>query len=300
MLKNWDRIRSTSSIRCTVTATRSVSCATPSSGSPPTGVRSTIERILPTMGRLRVIQSQRAGVDDIAPWLPPGVSLCNGAGVHDAATAELAIALILSALRGLPAFVVSQSQRSWAPNHDAQSLADKTVVIVGYGGIGRALGRRLTGFECEVVGVTRTGGRGTLSHRQLPHVLPTADVVVILTPLSSATHHLVDARFLSALKDDALLVNMSRGPVVDSQALLAETESGRIRAALDVTDPEPLPSDHPLWSVDSVIITPHAGGGTSAMGPRVKLLIEQQLGQLRGGSETPERRSIVPPTLAHM
>ena len=233
--------------------------------------------ILPTMGQLSVVQAQSAGTDDIAAWLPLGTTLCNARGVHDAATAEMAATLILASLRRLPAFVTAQARSRWQPDNGAQSLADKTVLILGYGSIGRALGRRLAGFECDVVGVTRHGRDGSVRRSELPALLPGADVVVVLTPLTSETHHMVSADFLSRMKDHSLLVNMARGPVVDTHALLAEVRAGRLNAALDVTDPEPLPPEHELWRCPTVLITPHAGGGTSAMTARIRRLVRTQL-----------------------
>lgn len=241
-------------------------------------------QILPSMRQLKVVQSQRAGTDDIAPWLPEGVQLCNAGGVHDAATAELAVGLILASLRGIPQFVRAQAEGRWRHLEESEALADKRVVVVGYGSIGRALGQRLAGFECDVIGVTRTGRDGTRAHAELPMLLPTADVVVMLTPLTADTHHLVDSDFLAAMKDGSLLVNMSRGPVVDTDALVKEARTGRVRAALDVTDPEPLPDGHPLWRLESVLISPHCGGGTSAMAPRIRRLLQEQLHSFAEGA----------------
>jgi phosphoglycerate dehydrogenase-like enzyme len=233
--------------------------------------------ILPTMPRLRVVQAQSAGTEHIAPFLPASVELCNARGVHDAATAEFTVALILASLRQLPRFIRAQRARTWDADNTGRSLADSTVLIVGYGSIGRAVGRRLAPFECQVIGVSRRGDDDCLPISRLPEQLPLADVVIVLTPLSKATRHLVDSAFLASMKEGALLVNMSRGGVVDQQALIREAASGRLHAALDVTDPEPLPSDHPLWALDNVIISPHVGGGTTAMGPRVRALVQRQL-----------------------
>ncbi len=177
--------------------------------------------------------------------------LCNARGVHEASTAELALALTLASLRGIPGFVRAQQQERWQGDfHPA--LADRSVLIVGYGAIGSAIEDRLTPFEltrvARVARSARTTARGPVHQlAELPALLPEADVVILSTPLNETTRHLVDAEFLARMKDGALLVNVARGPVVDTKALLAELESGRITAALDVTDPEPLPQGHPLW-----------------------------------------------------
>ncbi|MGH1565071.1 2-hydroxyacid dehydrogenase [Mumia sp. DW29H23] len=237
------------------------------------------------MPRLRVIQAQSAGTDGIAAQVPAGVTLCNARGVHDAATAELGVGLMISALRGIPEFVRAQENAEWLPYRWWTALADRTVMILGYGSIGQALERRLAGFEVDVVRVAGHARDGVHASSELPELLPTVDVVVVLTPLTDATRHLVDADFLAALKDGALLVNLARGPVVDTEALLAELARGRLRAALDVTDPEPLPADHPLWRAPNTLITPHVAGGTSAMRPRVVALVRDQLRRLAAGEE---------------
>ncbi|WP_329141141.1 2-hydroxyacid dehydrogenase [Streptomyces sp. NBC_01476] len=244
---------------------------------------------LPRMRNVRVIQTLSAGVDHIAPHLgqlPPGVSLCNARGVHEASTAELALTLILASLRGIPRFVHGQDNEKWYAGF-YPALADRTVLIVGYGSIGAAVEDRLTAFECDVVRVARTarsGPRGPVhAMDELPGLLPAADVVVLTTPLTEQTRGLVGAPFLAAMKDGALLVNMARGPVVDTKALLAEAESGRLLAALDVTDPEPLPPGHPLWHAPGVLISPHVGGSTSAFRPRAHRLIRDQLSRFAAG-----------------
>ncbi len=238
------------------------------------------------MPALRVIQTLTAGVDAYLPHLPAGVTLCNAAGVHDASTAELAVGLTLASLRHLDEFARAMPEGRWAYDRH-ESLADKRVLIVGFGSIGRAIARRLAGFECEVLAVARTARLvdGVVVHAvaDLPDLLPTVDVVILIVPLTDATRGLVDARFLARMRDGALLVNVSRGPVVDTSALLAECAGGRLRAALDVTDPEPLPPDHPLWRRPGVLISPHVGGNTSAFLPRARRLVADQLRRLDAG-----------------
>ncbi|MFD4033536.1 2-hydroxyacid dehydrogenase [Streptomyces sp. NPDC058637] len=247
-------------------------------------------RPLEAMSAVRVVQTLSAGIDHVEPGLgllPAGVRLCNAKGVHEASTAELTLALVLASLRGLPGFVHGQDKEEWrAGFHPA--LADKTVLIVGYGSIGAAIEDRLEPFECaRVVRVARSAratGRGPVhALDELPALLPEADVVILSTPLNPSTQGLVDAGFLAAMRDGALLVNVARGPVVDTAALLAELGSGRLRAALDVTDPEPLPAGHPLWHAPHVLITPHVGGSTSAFLPRAKRLLAAQLTRFAAG-----------------
>ncbi|MEV6485296.1 2-hydroxyacid dehydrogenase [Streptomyces sp. NPDC051576] len=243
-------------------------------------------RPLPEMGSVEVVQTLSAGIDHVQPGLThlrPGVRLCNARGVHEASTGELTLALILASLRGIPDFVRAQDKGEWLGGF-RPALADKSVLIVGYGSIGSAIEDRLTPFElARVARVARSGRtteRGPVHPlAELPALLPEADVVILSTPLTETTRHLADAEFLARMKDGALLVNVARGPVVDTKALLAELESGRITAALDVTDPEPLPRGHPLWQAPGVLISPHVGGPTSAFLPRAKRLVADQLGR---------------------
>ncbi|WP_028813781.1 2-hydroxyacid dehydrogenase [Streptomyces flavidovirens] len=247
-------------------------------------------RPLAAMTSVRAVQTLSAGIDHVEPGLgglPAGVQLCNARGVHEASTAELTLALILASLRGIPGFVHGQDKEEWRAGF-YPALADKSVLIVGYGSIGAAIEDRLTPFECarvaRVARSARTTERGPVHPlADLPGLLPSADVVILSTPLTEATQGLANAGFLSRMKDGALLVNVSRGPVVDTKALLAELESGRLRAALDVTDPEPLPAGHPLWHAPGLLISPHVGGSTSAFMPRAKRLIAGQLTRFAAG-----------------
>ncbi|MEJ1198898.1 MULTISPECIES: 2-hydroxyacid dehydrogenase [unclassified Streptomyces] len=241
-------------------------------------------RPLPDMRSVQVVQTLSAGIDHVEPGLrhlPAGVRLCNARGVHEASTAELTLALILASLRGVPDFVRAQDRGEWLGGF-RPALADRKVLIVGYGSIGAAIEDRLVPFEVapvvRVARSARTTARGPVHPlTELPALLPEADVVVVSTPLTEATRGLVNADFLARMKDGALLVNVARGPVVDTKALLAELESGRLTAALDVTDPEPLPPGHPLWHAPGIVISPHAGGPTSAFLPRAKRLMVDQL-----------------------
>ncbi len=249
---------------------------------PPYMVASPWQRLSLLPG-LRVVQLLSAGYDNVLPSLPAGVHLANASGVHDASTAELAVTLTLSSLRGIPDYVAAQGRSQWLPAETRQSLADKRVLILGYGGIGVAIARRLSGFEATLTAVAsraRAGDELVASVRgvdELPSLLPEHDVVIVIVPLSEATTGLVDQKFLAAMPDGSLLVNVSRGKVVDTDALVAAVADGRIRAALDVTDPEPLPADHPLWSLPGVLITPHVGGVTTAFAPRAVALLREQI-----------------------
>ena len=231
-------------------------------------------RLMSGMPALKVAQTLTAGVDDVRPLVPAGVTLCNARGVHDASTAELAVTLVLASLRGLPDFV--RAAGGW-DGRRRDSLADRTVLIVGYGAVGAAVERRLAGFECRVRRVARTARDGVDTLDALDDLLPVADVVILTVPMTDQTRGLVDAPFLARMRDGALLVNVARGPVVRTDALLAEVATGRLRAALDVTDPEPLPPEHPLWTCPNVLISPHVGGNTTAFLPRAMRLLAEQL-----------------------
>ncbi len=245
--------------------------------------------LMPQVPALEVLQLQSAGYDHYVADVPPGVALCNAAGVHDASTAELALTLTLASLRGLPEFVTAQSRSHWEPTTIRPALADKRVLVLGYGHVGRAIVRRFGPFEVEVTVVASRAREGDDLVSQvhgideLPELAAAADVLVVIVPLSDATRGLVDAGLLARLPDQALVVNVARGPVVVTDDLLAECASGRLNAALDVTDPEPLPADHPAWTTRGVLITPHVGGATSAMRPRALALIRRQVEALRDG-----------------
>jgi phosphoglycerate dehydrogenase-like enzyme len=225
------------------------------------------------MPALQVVQLLTAGYDHALPLVPPGVTLCNAAGVHDASTAELALALILASQRGIDEFARAMPTGEWRHGRRA-SLADRSVLVIGAGGVGRAVASRVRAFEADAILVGRSARVGVRGVDELPDLLPVSDIVVVAVPLDETTRGLVDAAFLARMPDDALLVNVARGPIVDTGALLRE--AGRLRAALDVTDPEPLPPDHPLWDQPGVLVSPHVGGNTSAFLPRAQRLVADQ------------------------
>ena len=227
------------------------------------------------MKRLRVVQALTAGVDRLRPSVPAGAVLCNARGAHDASTAEWVVAAMLAALREFPRFALEQAAGRWAYQSTDQ-LAEKTVLIVGYGSIGAAVERRLAGFEVTVQRVARAARPGVSGLSELPSLLPAADVVVLLVPFTPQTEGMADGAFLARMKDGALLVNAARGAVVETAALCAELASGRLRAALDVTAPEPLPPDHQLWTLPGVFITPHVAASTPVSQRRVVRLVRDQ------------------------
>lgn len=233
-----------------------------------------------------LVQSQSIGYDGVASVLPAGFVFANAASVHETSTAELALALMLAVQRGIPDFVRAAERGEWAPERLA-SLADRRVLIVGYGGVGKAIEARLAGFEVEITRVaSRARDEGDLHIHgidELPALLPRADIVVVGTPLTDATRHLVDDEFLSALPDGALVVNVARGAVADTDAVLKHATEGRLRFALDVTDPEPLPQGHPLFALPNVLVSPHVGGASSAMMPRMARLLRRQIERMLAG-----------------
>ncbi|MWB98551.1 hydroxyacid dehydrogenase [Agromyces sp. MMS17-SY077] len=245
---------------------------------------------------IRLVQAQTLGYDGIAAHLPDGITFCNAVGVHEASTAELVLALVLAAQRGIPAAVRDAAAGSW--RHERRpGLAGRRVLLVGVGGVGREVQRRLEPFDVELVLAGRTARPGVLGADDLLGALPGADIVVVAVPLGPETTGLVDARFLAAMKPGALLVNVARGPVVDTDALVEAVRAGRVRAALDVTDPEPLPPGHPLWELPGVLITPHLGGDTAAMDARIDDVIVEQVRRLAAG-EPPANAVLGPALLA--
>jgi len=239
---------------------------------------------------LKVIQIPSAGFEHALPFVPAGVSLANAKGVHDSRVAEMTLALALVSRRLLPQFFDAQRRETWEPKFDTRSLADSRALVVGYGSIGEAIGVRLRASEVHVEGVARsarTAPDGTVVHAvgDLPALLPHFDIVIIVTPHSKETDKLVDAEFLAAMPDGALLINVGRGKVVDTDALLAELRTKRLFAALDVTDPEPLPTGHPLWSAPQCVIAPHVAGVEVLTNHRYTDLVKRQIDARRRGDD---------------
>jgi phosphoglycerate dehydrogenase-like enzyme len=241
-----------------------------------------IAESLPRMRALRVIQTLSAGVDQLLPIVPAGVTLCDAAGTRDAAVAEWVVAAILASTKRLPELRDSQREHRWERQR-SHELAGSTVLILGYGAIGAATERRLAPFEVELIRVARHARAGVHAVEDLGGLLPLADAVVVLLPLTPETTGLLDADQLARLRPGALLVNAARGPIIDTRALTELVRAERIRAALDVTDPEPLPPDDPLWDAPGVIVTPHLAGDTAAAERRAWALVGEQVRRhLRG------------------
>ncbi len=254
---------------------------------PPYQTRLSLDGRLRGLERLEVVQLLTAGYEHLLADVPEDVTLCNAAGVHDASTAELAVALTLASLRRLPEFCAAQARSTWVEADTWPALADRRVLILGYGQIGRAIARRLAPFEVSLTAVAtrpRPGDDLVESVRgidELPDLIGSHDVLIVIVPLTEQTRGLVGQELLARMPDGAVVVNVARGPVVVTDDLVAECASGRLRAGLDVTDPEPLPADHPLWTTPGVLITPHVGGATSAMLPRAQRLLRSQVEALR-------------------
>ena len=239
-------------------------------------------RKLAGLPRLKTIQILSAGADHVLPYVPAGVTLCNARGAHTAATAEWTVGAIVAALRDFPRFAVAQRDGRWDYAR-SESVGGKHVLIVGYGDIGAAVERRLAGWDVTVERVARHARDGVHPIAELPELLKKADVVVILLPVTDETRKLVNKDFLAAMKDGALLVNAARGVIVDTDALVEALADGRLRAALDVTDPEPLPAGHPLWQSPGLLLTPHVGGAVYEARDRAYRVVSEQLARLAAG-----------------
>ncbi|APU17204.1 phosphoglycerate dehydrogenase-like oxidoreductase [Actinoalloteichus sp. GBA129-24] len=237
-----------------------------------------------SLPRLRLIQLLSAGAEAWLPRTPPGVRLSTARGAHGGSTAEWALAAILAIYRELPAFERTRQERRW-DQRGTDTLQGKRVLVLGAGDLGREMRRRLDASDASTTFVARTARDGVHGLAELPRLLPDHDVVVVMVPLTAETTGLVDADFLAAMPDQAILVNAARGPVVDTAALLAELTTGRLRAALDVTDPEPLPEDHPLWTVDGLLLTPHVGGSTQGGQDRAWAVAARQIGLFASGAD---------------
>jgi phosphoglycerate dehydrogenase-like enzyme len=245
---------------------------------------------------VHVVQSQYAGVDAFLPYVPAGATLCDAQGVHDIPVAEWILTAILASLKYIPFYVRMQIAGEWNQRIGAEALylgthpgeqpkmppaledelAGKTVLIVGYGSIGRATEALLKPFGVTMLRIGRRQREGVEAEDRLEDMLPQADIVILLLPLTSETRGIINRKRLAAMKQGALLVNAARGPVLETDALVEALQAGRIHAAVDVTDPEPLPVGHPLWSAPNLLITPHIGGSSPGMMDRVMRLIGDQ------------------------
>jgi phosphoglycerate dehydrogenase-like enzyme len=240
--------------------------------------------LMQRLPRLRLVQTLSAGVEAWEGRLPDGVQLSNARGAHGGATAEWAVATLLAVYRELPAFVHAQQERRWDP-HTTDTLDGKHVLVLGAGDLATEFRRRAEPFGASVEVVGRKARAGVHGIDELDDLLPAADAVVVMLPVTDATRGLMDASKLGRMRDGAVLVNAGRGPLVVTDALLAELRAGRLRAALDVTDPEPLPADHPLWSAPGLLLTPHVGGGTRGLEVRAWTVAAKQIARFAAGSD---------------
>ncbi|HEY1673866.1 MAG TPA: 2-hydroxyacid dehydrogenase [Streptosporangiaceae bacterium] len=249
----------------------------------------TADRLLAAMRelpKLRLVQTLSAGVELWEGKLPDGVLLSNARGAHGGSTAELAATGLLAVYRQVPQFLADQAGHRW-DQHPTETLDGKRVLVLGAGDLAQSLRSQLEPFGATVTLVGRSARDGVRSFDEVPELLGGHDAVVLMVPYNDQTHHLADAGFLARMPDQAVLVNVARGPVVDTDALTAELTAGRLRAVLDVTDPEPLPADHPLWDARGVLIFPHVGGNTTGMTDRAWRVAAEQIGAFAAGQDPP-------------
>ncbi|GLZ41678.1 phosphoglycerate dehydrogenase [Actinokineospora sp. NBRC 105648] len=243
--------------------------------------KATVAERLP---RLRLVQLLTAGAEAWVGKLPGHIMLSTCSGAHGGSTAEWVMASLLSIYRDLREFEDSRRAGAWS-SHMTDTLQGKRVLVVGAGDLGRQLHRKLDAFDAHTTLVARSARDGVHGLDELAELLPEHDAVVLVVPMTPATHHLADAAFLSKMRDGAVLVNAARGPVVDTDALVAELVSGRLRAALDVTDPEPLPAGHPLWTAPGLLLTPHVAGSCTGVHQRAYAVIARQIALYAAGKE---------------
>jgi phosphoglycerate dehydrogenase-like enzyme len=262
-------------------------------------------KIVPHLRGVKLVLSLMAGTEWIPGAMGPHVTICNARGAHNISTAEWTLAAILAMLKHFPLFLEIQKPGDWKRRSEAsaeyvhitgdtrplyppvmlEELTGKTVMLVGYGSIGKEIERMLDPFRVNLIRVARTARENPKVHaiHELDVLLPTAQVVVLILPSSPETRWLMDAKQLSLMQQGALLVNAARGPIVNTDALVAALQSGRIRAALDVTDPEPLPIGHPLWKCPNLLITPHVGGSSPEFARRALQVAADELRRYMAG-----------------
>lgn len=241
-----------------------------------------LEQLVPSLPALRYVQLLSAGADPWVGKLPEGVLLSTCRGAHGGSTAELVVGALVAHCRDFGGFAEAQRAGRWDP-HRADTLQDKRVLVVGSGDLGIQLSRRLLAFDAQVTLVGRAARDGVHGVDELPELIGAHDVAVLMVPLTEATQGMVDADFLARMPDGAVLVNVARGPVVDTDALLAELTSGRLVAILDVTDPEPLPPGHPLWTAPGLTLFPHVGGNAEGLERRAWRIAASEIARFAAG-----------------
>jgi phosphoglycerate dehydrogenase-like enzyme len=252
-----------------------------------------IREAVSQMPSLKVIQVLSAGVDWILPVVPPRVMLCNGSGIHDTPVSEWVVAAMLATCKRFFHYRAVQLEQRWGgPNPNdwyeggegaMDDLEGKIVLILGYGSIGLAVEKRLAPFGVQILRVARRPREGVYETRDLPGLLPRADIVVVLAPHTVETDGLISSEFLARLKKGSVVINASRGKLIDPEALEIALRSGQVRAALDVTEPEPLPDGHPLWTAPGVFITPHVAGWSPRQLDRAYAFVRDQIRRYLNG-----------------
>ncbi len=257
------------------------------------------KRAWPHLRGVRLVLSLMAGTEWIPSTVGPNVTVCNARGAHNVSTAEWTLGAILAMIKHFPFFMEMQREASWKRRSEAnaeyvrvtgdfrthyppvmiEDLAGKTVLLVGHGSIGKDIERMLEPFRVEMIRVARSARTNPLVYAvsELDKLLPRADVVVLILPSTAESYHLIAAQQINLMHKGCLLINAARGPIVDTDALVAALQAGKIRVAIDVTDPEPLPDGHPLWSCPNLLITPHVGGSSPNFTPRALAIAAAQV-----------------------
>jgi phosphoglycerate dehydrogenase-like enzyme len=263
------------------------------------------QKVWPHLCGVNIAQSMMAGTEWLTQLVGPGVTVCNAQGAHSISTAEWTIAAILATLKYFPLYRDLQGTADWRgrsqaskdyaaihadrrPQYPAvlqEELHGKRLLIVGYGDIGKTIEKYLAPFNVEITRVARSARTSPEVHPvgSLDQLLPNAEIVILILPHTPQSHGLIGTQQLALMAQGALLVNAARGPIVQTGALVDALNSGRIRAALDVTDPEPLPPDHPLWKCPNLLITPHVAGSTPEFSPRAIQIAADQVRRLLRG-----------------
>jgi len=264
-------------------------------------------KIWPRLHGVRLVLSLMAGTEWIPSTVGPHVTICNARGAHNISTAEWTVASILAMLKYFPLYLDVQRSGQWKRRFEAsahyasitgdsrplyppvmlEELTGKTALLVGYGSIGREIERMLAPFNVDLLRVARGARSDPTVHAvgDLDSLLPQAHVVILILPSTAESHRLIGARQLALMRQGTLLVNAARGPIVDTDALVAALNEGRIRAALDVTDPEPLPDGHPLWSCPNLLLTPHVGGSSPQFAARSLRIASGELRRYMAGEQ---------------